>query len=322
MREVIGVVRGGPSNEYEISLKSGASILESLNTEKYDARDIFIDRSGEWHMYGSPVSPEKALQGVDVVFNALHGEYGEDGKLQRMLDQLAVPYTGSGAMASSLAFHKQRTNEAVKKLGIKVPHSIFLEPEGDIEDIAFNTFRTFPHPAIVKPVVGGSSVGITLATSFQSLQEGLRHAASVSPKIMVEEFIKGREATVGVIDGFRGEDTYALMPVEIIPPPSQPFFNYEAKYSGESTERVPAHFSQEEKKVLMDAARKVHEGLELSHYSRSDFIVSPRGVYFLEVNTLPGLTKESLLPKALSAVGTKLSDFLDHIIALAKRKRE
>ncbi|MBC7836866.1 ATP-grasp domain-containing protein, partial [Acetobacteraceae bacterium] len=135
----------------------------------------------------------------------------------------------------------------------------------------------------------------------------------------VEEFIKGKEATVGVVDNFRGEKFYALMPVEIVPPPSREFFDYHAKYSGESTERVPGNFTHSEKEELMYLAKRAHETLGLSHYSRSDFIVSKRGIYFLEINTLPGLTGESLLPKALAAGGSKLPEFLDHVITLARR---
>ncbi len=321
MREVVGVLRGGPSSEYEVSLRSGATVLEALDREKYDPRDIFIDRLGVWHTAGIPGTPERVLRGVDVVFNALHGEYGEDGKVQRTLDALAIPYTGSGAAQSAVAFNKQRTKEALKTFGIKMPHSILVRPEGDSEALALKIFRSFPHPAIVKPGSGGSSVGITIADNFHALQRGLEYAARVSPQVLVEEFIKGREATVGVIDSFRNEHTYALMPVEIIPASHRPFFDYEAKYGGETTERVPAHFTSHEKQELTNLARQVHEGLELSHYSRSDFMVSKRGIYFLEVNTLPGLTKESLLPKALHAVGAKLSDFFDHVISLARGRR-
>ncbi len=324
MRTVVGVLRGGPSREYEVSLKSGAQVLQALNPEKFDARDIFIDRAGVWHLHGAPVTPERALRGADVAFNAMHGEYGEDGSVQRMLDALNVPYTGSRAGASAVAFDKHHTKQAIKPLGVKTPRALVLsEPENnDYEQMAFEIFRTFPHPAIVKPAVGGSSVATTLAEHYHGLAHGLEQAFAVSPKVLVEEFIKGREATVGIVDHFRGERTYALMPVEIVPPSEHPFFTYDAKYSGGTLERVPGHFTHEEKETLARAAKAVHEGLKLNHYSRSDFIVSPRGIYFLEVNTLPGLTGESLLPKALEAGGTKLGDFLEHVIDLARNPKE
>src|SRR3989344_4484284 len=260
MRTVVGVLRGGPSSEYEVSLKTGASVLEALDREKYEPRDIFISRSGEWHAHGVAMEPEKALKGIDVAFVAMHGEFGEDGRLQRQLDALGVPYTGSDAFASSLAFYKVHTKNAGRQLGGKIAHG--------------------PGPG----ARGGGAAG-------------------------------------GVVDDFGGERAYALMPVEITPPPHQPFFNYEAKYSGETTERCPGNFSDTEKGELERIAKVVHEGLSLAHYSRSDFIVSKRGIYFLEVNTLPGLTQESLLPKALRAVGSSLAHFLDHVISLARTRR-
>lgn len=321
MRVVVGVLRGGPSHEYDVSLKTGASVLSALNRDTYEPRDIFIDKSGQWHLHGMPMAPERALRGVDVAFNALHGHYGEDGTVQRLLDSLGVRYTGSGAYPSATAFNKHRTREAVAALGVKVPHGVVLDADKitNLEATALNLFRSLPHPAIVKPVAGGSSVGVALADSYHGLERALEHAFVHARKVLVEEFIKGREAAVGVVDDFRGERTYVLMPVEIVPPAESPFFDYSAKYSGASLERVPGHFTDQEKSLLAAAARTAHEGLGLAHYSRSDFIVSPRGVYFLEVNTLPELTEESLLPKALSAVGAPLPHFLDHIISLAQK---
>lgn len=293
--------------------------MDALDKDKYEPRDIFIDKAGTWHLHGVAVPPERALRGADVAFNAMHGHYGEDGQVQRVLERHGVPYTGSGPFASSLAFHKGQTREVAKRLGVKVAHGVVV-PAGDPEQLAHELFRTFPHPAIVKPAIGGSSVGTTIAHNFHQLQHGLEQAFHYAPEALVEEFIKGREATVGVLDDFRNQKTYALMPVEIIPPPDR-FFDYEVKYNGATQELCPGNFSHAQKAELERAARLVHEGLGLSHYSRSDFIVAKRGVYFLEVNTLPGLTKESLLPKALHAVGSSLSHFLDHVIELARKKK-
>jgi D-alanine-D-alanine ligase len=324
MRTVVGVLRGGPSSEYEVSLKSGANVLSALDKEKYEPRDLFIDRQGSWHSFGVPVTPEKALRGVDVAINVVHGEYGEDGRLHEILDSLGTPYTGSDAPSSILAFNKARTKQAIKKVGIKTPRAIVVdidEAKGDLEGLAYNIFRTFPHPAIVKPVTGGSSVGTTIVYSYQALEAALRIAFELCQQALIEEYIKGREATVGVIDDFRDEKLYALIPVEIIPPKERPFFDYSAKYGGQTLERVPGHFTNREKEELMDAAKRAHETLGLSHYSRSDFIVARRGIYFLETNNASGvgMTDQSLFPKALEAVGAKVSDFLDHIVSLARR---
>ncbi len=317
MRTVVGILRGGPSSEYEVSLKTGASVLEHIDKDKYDPRDLFVDRGGQWHAHGLAVDPHRALHGVDVVFNAMHGEFGEDGRVQRLLDSHSVPYTGSNALASALAFNKHLTKQAAKKLGIKLAHSIVVERQ-DPTTIAQTIFRTFPHPAVIKPIAAGSSVGVTVAHDFAGLVRALEVAFALSDRALVEEFIKGREATVGVVDNFRGERVYALMPVEIIPPPGK-FFDYEHKYNGATQEIVPGNFTHAQKDELTRMAKAVHEGLNLAHYSRSDFIISRRGIYFLEVNTLPGLTSESLLPKAVKAGGSSLKEFISHVIELAKR---
>lgn len=326
MRTVVGVLRGGPSSEYEVSLKSGAHVLSALDTGKYEPRDIFIDKAGQWHVRGAPQNPERALSGVDVAINLVHGEYGEDGTLQRILEALNVPYTGSDALTSALAFNKHRTNQEAQKLGVTVAHNALIDSTKvtDLYKTALNIFRSFPHPFMVKPALGGSSVGVTKVSNFDALPFALQRAFAVSPQALVEEYIPGREASVGVIDDFRNEKAYALMPVEIVPPPTSPFFDYDAKYSGQTLERVPGHFSAEEKRGLMDAAKAVHSGLGLRHYSRSDFIVSPRGIYFLEVNPAAGIgfTEESLFPKALQAVGARTADFFDHIIQLAKKPKK
>jgi len=297
MRTVVAVLRGGPSFEYDTSLKTGAAVLDALDKEKYEPRDIFIDRNGQWHMHGIGVPPEKALFGTDVVFNALHGHYGEDGQVQRLLEQLGVPYTGSSAVASAVSFNKQQTKYLAQNLGVKVAHGIMVENTGDIETLAHTLFRTFPHPAIIKPVTGGFSQGTTIAENFNQLQYALAKAFDFAPQALVEEYIKGRDATVGVIQNFRNESAYALLPApnEIL--------------------------SQKEKNSLIAIAKKIHEGLGLSHYSESDFVVSKRGIYFLEVNTLPNLAKESLFHKSINAVGSSFSHFLDHVIGLARNKK-
>ncbi len=320
MRTIVGVLRGGPSSEYDVSLKSGAAVLAALDADQYEPRDIFISRDGQWHLRGAPATPEKALQGVDVALNIIHGEYGEDGQVQRILDALGVPYSGSDAFTSAIAFNKHHTKELVSKVGVKVAHGVVVEQSDNLERTAFELFRTFPHPAIVKPAIGGSSVGISLVDNYHALEGALQKAFAISPKVLVEEFIKGREATVGVIDHFRGEKTYALLPTEIIPPPTHSFFSAEVKYSGETQEICPGNFSADEKQRLMDAAKLVHEHLGLAHYSRSDFIVSKRGIYFLEINSAAavGLTNESIFPKALRAVGSNLSEFLGHVVSLAR----
>ena len=324
MRSVVAVLRGGNGREYDVSLKSGAAVLQALNQEQYEPRDIFISRDGQWHLFGVPVMPERALRGVDVAFNALRGRAGEGGEVLHLLEKLSIPYTGSCGSASAFAFNKQLTKQAVKKLGIRTPRALVVSVEdmdGSPERLASDIFRTTPLPAIVKPVFGGSSLGVGFADSYHALASALEHAFEQSPKVLVEEYIRGREASVGTLEDFRGEKIYTLLPVEIVPPPGSPFFDYTAKHGGgQGTVRYPGAFTGTEKEELGRLARTVHKGLGLSHYSRADFVISRRGIYFLEVNTAPALAGHTPFHHALGAVGATLSHFLNHAISLAQQR--
>lgn len=317
----VGVLRGGPSNEYEVSLKTGATILNNLSQETYHVRDIFIDRSGVWHVNGVPVKPHEALTHIDIAVNALHGNYGEDGKVQHIFETHGIPFTGSGSFASAMGMNKQFSKEIYRKEKIKTPQSLLLESLQNISVEAHKVFQKFPLPVIVKPVSSGSSVGVTIVKGFPDLEDAIKKAFEHSENVLIEEFIKGKEATCGVIDDFRDQEYYALPPIEIRPHENR-FFDYEAKYQGKSDEIVPGNFTEAEKREIERMAVEAHKALGLRHYSRSDFMIHPkRGVFILETNTLPGLTEESLIPKALHSVGASLSHFLDHIIGLAMRKK-
>lgn len=320
MQKILAIVRGGPSAEHEVSLKTGASVahhIQSSFPHEYRLRDVFIDKKGIWHVRGVPMSPEKALLGVDVVWNALHGTYGEDGEVQRVFERLGVSYTGSRVYASSIGMNKRVTKETLAALGVATPHSIVLTVSDSLPQEIVHAFRHFPQPSVIKPLNAGSSVGVSIAKSFLDFQEGIKKAFSFAPQVLIEEYIGGKEATVGVVESLRGQGIYRLPPVEIIPATDQPFFTYEAKYGSKTEERCPGSFSASEVGALQVLAETAHRGLGLRHYSRSDFIVSRRGIYFLEVNTLPGLTETSLLPKSLAAVGVSLPDFIHHVVDLA-----
>lgn len=317
----VGVLRGGPSSEYDVSLKTGSSVLKHLPAEKYQPVDILISKDGVWHAYGEPISPYNLKAKVDVVFNALHGSYGEDGQVQKLLDSIYMPYTGSGHLGSAIGMNKIHSKEYFRNGGLKVARHFVVSSKDDFEAGAGDIFQRMSPPWIVKPADGGSSLGCSLARNYNELVQAINLASQYSNSILVEEFIKGREATCGVVEGLRGQKIYSLLPVEILKPKDKTFFDYEAKYTGISQEICPGNFTPEEKEELGLLAARVHEILNLRHYSRTDFILSPRGIYVLEVNTLPGLTNESLLPKSLSAVGVAYSDFLDHIITLALNHR-
>lgn len=314
-------MRGGVGVEHDVSLKTGLTVLRKLEHSSHRPVDIFIDRAGVWHLRGTPMQPARALTGVDVVFNALHGRYGEDGGVQRELEWLGVPYTGPRPIAANMAMNKHLAKEMLSPHGIKVARHTILTVTPNLEAEAVALWRTFPQPSIVKPANSGSSIGVTLAKSFTQFYEAIKKAFGFSKEVMIEEYIKGREATVGVIDRFRGSKSYALPPVEIVLPKTCDVFDFDTKYSGQAEERCPGAFSRAEVEELERAARIVHERLGLRHYSRSDFMVTPRGPYFLEANALPGLTDQSLVPKSLDAVGVSMDEFLAHVISMALEKK-
>lgn len=319
-KKKVGVLRGGPSSEYEVSLKTGKSVIDNL-ADRYEVLDIFIDKAGVWHYLGAPIMPGKVFKKVDVIFNALHGTYGEDGTVQKLLDTFSVPYTGSTALASAVGMNKVLSKKAYKNYKLKTPLHVAISKKDDLSGVAVRLFKSFPMPAMVKPVSGGSSVGTAIARTLAELETAISDAFKYFDQVMIEEFISGREATCGVVDSFRNETVYSLLPVEIRKPAESAFFDYKAKYSGLSQEICPGNFTAEEKKEIQTMAKEAHKVLGLRHYSRSDFIIHPkRGIYILETNTLPGLTNESLLPKSLAAIGCTLPDFLDHLIKLATKK--
>jgi D-alanine-D-alanine ligase len=315
----VGVIRGGPSSEYEVSLKTGGTVLAHLPPQ-YHKEDILITKDGVWHFRGEPITPQNLPNHLDVAFLCLHGEYGEDGQVQRILDEIGLPYTGSGSLASALGMNKLHAKNYLLPQGIKMPRHIHISSEDNPIDKAHEVFLKFAPPYIVKPTDRGSSVGLFLVKNVQDLPKAIEACQQYSGSVLVEEFIRGKEASCGVVENLRGQKIYSLMPVEIRPPKERGIFDYDAKYSGLSQEICPGRFAPEENHEIRRLASLAHQHLGLKHYSRSDFIVSPRGVYYLETNTLPGLTTESLLPKELVAAGIAYSDFLDHLIRLALDK--
>jgi D-alanine--D-alanine ligase len=310
----VGVLRGGPSGEYDASLKTGAAVLAGLSTpqfeDKYQLHDIYISKDGTWHMQGVPVEPRHAVNHVDVFFNALHGAYGADGKVQKILDDYHAPYTGSGTLASAVSINKILSKNLFKNQGIKTPYHIILNNPYTIEQDALTIFRSFPMPAIIKPAFAGMPLAGIVARDFLSLEPAIREAFRHDDTVIVEEFIAGIPASVGVLEHFRGEDLYVLPPVEI---------RYRNDDSIAGTEEiVPGNFTSEQKAELARLAQEVHRALGLRHYSHTDFIVAPRrGVYVLGVSSSPELTETSRMPKALNAVGATLPDFFDHLVTLA-----
>ncbi len=313
----VGVMRGGVSNEYDVSLKTGSNIINNLSQDKYNIIDILITKDKQWHIGGIPITIDKLSKNVDVVFNALHGEYGEDGKVQHDLEQFLIPYTGSSVFASATAMNKALAKYYFQQAGLKTPECAVVKNEEDIETATLRVFRKFSGPYVVKPIAAGSSVGISIAKDFESLKKAIEYLLDYQSMVLVEEYIEGREITCGAIDSISGGDAYPTSPVEIVIPDELEFFGYEVKYNGGAIEVCPANLLPSTTKKIQEAAVIAHKALGMKHYSRSDFILSKRGLFILETNSLPGLTKDSLFPKALESADLPLPEFLDYVLTLA-----
>jgi len=315
----VAVLRGGPSAEYDISLLTGSGVLSALNDLGIRTKDIVISRSGQWLVNGFQKKPEDALHDIDVVFLALHGAYGEDGTVQRLLDRLAVPYTGSGPYASAIAMNKELTKSYLKDSGIKTAQHkrVIREKVTDPMQTALDISEVFGPRYVVKPTSGGSSIGTMLVQNPHELGAAIKKLLTEHDDLLVEEYIYGKEATVGILENFREQELYHLPVIEIIPPEEAGFFAAGVKYTGATTEICPGRFCKAEKEEMAKAAQTIHKTLGLRHYSRSDFIVATDGIYFLEVNTLPGLTSESLLPKSITAVGGDYKGLIEHLLTQA-----
>lgn len=286
----VGVLRGGASSEYEVSLKTGASVLKHLARDRFEPQDIFIDREGRWHLAGLPIWPEDGAEAVDVFFNALHGEYGEDGQIQRLLASLGKPFTGPEEIPAVAAMNKVTTKNLLSRVGIKTPPGMVIIARANNRESAKQVFNKLPPPWIVKPVDRGSSVGLSLAKSFDDLLAAIELATNFAEQILIEQYITGKESTVGVIDNFRGRPYYHLLPSD------------------------HDRLTGEEKAELGRLAVLAHETLGLRHYSEAGFIINPRGVYLLEVDALPSLSIESTFPLSLQTIGADYHSFLTHII--------
>ena len=320
LRTRVAVLRGGPSSEYDVSLITGSGVLSALDTLGYFGRDITISKKGEWLVGGVVRQPEVALGDIDVVFIAMHGAYGEDGTIQKICERLHIPFTGSNSFPSSLAFNKDSTKRVLQSTNLNLPKHVRITKEDSsyLSEIITNIGRSMGTRFVIKPLTSGSSHGVVMVDSLSELEQTLGNTLEQYDECMVEERILGTEATCGVLEGFRNEPYYVLPPIEIIPPSTHGFFAEDVKYTGETEEICPGRFSFTVREKITEAARLAHITLGLTQYSRSDFMVRGEDVYFLEVNTLPGLTPESLFPKAAEAVGLSFPELVRHLVLTAK----
>jgi D-alanine-D-alanine ligase len=301
----IAVLAGGWSGERDVSVKSGKAVYDALNRERYsvtlyDPRDdIEILVRKRWK--------------IDLAFILLHGKFGEDGRIQGMLDVLQIPYVGSGVLASAMALNKRVAKSIFRGAGLRVAKEIFLR-RGE----AFSpeqVMHTLGSPVVIKPVSEGSSLGITIAYNREAIVQGIDKAFKYDGEVMVEAYVGGAEITCCIL----GNQVLEALPVvEIVPTDAYAFFDYEAKYTpGATREICPAPIAAPLAEEAVKVAKAAHKALGCRVWSRSDMIIRDETLYLLETNTIPGMTETSLFPLAARAAGMSLSDLLDRMISLS-----
>ncbi|MEK7309855.1 MAG: D-alanine--D-alanine ligase [Planctomycetota bacterium] len=295
----IGVLLGGFSSERKISLKSGRAVVKALRSLGHPVKVIDVR------------SPNilSLLKGIDLAFIVLHGKFGEDGTLQRILEKQHIPYTGPGVKASQGSFDKAITKAVLTKH--KIPTAPYCIMQNDKLIIRHSSFVIRHFPIVVKPSKEGSSVGVSIVHNDAELKKALQAAARYDKNILIEQFIKGREVTVGIL----GQTPLPLVEVR----PKQGFYSFKAKYQDKTTEYiVKPRFPAKVVRQIQQTALKAYKALGCSGLSRVDLIYSQdKGPFVLEINTIPGMTERSLLPKAARAVGIEFPQLCEKIILLA-----
>jgi D-alanine-D-alanine ligase len=300
MSRKIGVLLGGLSSEREVSLRTGEAVLAALRDRGHDAVPIYVDRD---------IDVALRQEQPDVAFIALHGRMGEDGCIQGLLELLGIPYTGSDVMASALAMHKGKAKELFRLHNLPTPAYYSLTHADTVDVMAMH--GDFGFPCVVKPIREGSSVGVTICRCEAELAPAIERALCFDDEVLVERFIAGKEVSVAILDN------RALGAVEIAPRAG--FYDYQNKYTRGATEYfVPPRLSPERYRGVLAQALRAHVALDCRGATRVDMMVSDSGNEFvLEVNTVPGLTPTSLLPKIADAAGISFGELCELMLASA-----
>ncbi len=319
MKKNIAIIMGGYSSEYKISLTSGNVVYETLDCSKYTPYRIHIfkdkwiyvnDEEDEFPIDKNDfsINVDSFKITFDCVFNAIHGSPGEDGFMQSYLELLGIPHTSCSMYQAAITFNKRDCLSVLKPYGIKTAESYFLNLGDTIDEAAI--VNTVGLPCFVKANKAGSSFGVSKVHKQEDLQHAINVAFKEDDEIIIESFLDGVEVSVGVIT-YKGE-TKVLPITEIVS--ENDFFDYEAKYQGKSQEITPARLSKEQEDKVNKEAKKVYEVLKMTGFSRSEFIFKNGEPHLLEMNTVPGLTKESILPQQAEAAGISLADLFDNAI--------
>ena len=315
----IAVVMGGYSSEYKISINSGSVVYDALDRSKYEVYPVHILKEGWFFVAenGSKHPVDKAdfsfqnngktIQ-PDAVFNTIHGTPGEDGYLQAYWKLLGIPHTSTDYYQAALSFNKRDCLSVLKSFGVLCANSYFVNKENDmnLEEIVLKTGL----PCFVKPNRSGSSFGISKVHNMDELMPAIQTAFSEDSEIIIETALNGVEVSVGVYNN--GKEVIALPITEIVS--ENDFFDYEAKYLGKSQEITPARISEEESEMIKNEAVRIYRLLNMKGITRSEFIIEKGKPYFLEINTNPGLSKESIVRKQVRETGMTLTEFFDILV--------
>ncbi len=346
MKRRVVVMMGGPSEEHEVSLASGRQVALALQALGHEVAALVVGRDGAWSRLPVEALPALAprvrepshlavdrgqmaagvplLAGVDAVFLAFHGKFGEDGGIQALLRTLGVPYTGSGPLASGLAMHKSKAKELYQFYGLQVPRSVTVHrpawrahPGAAVEQL----LKVVGLPLVVKPNQGGSSIGAAPVAEAADLPQALEAAFRQDALVLAEERLQGTELTCAVLEEPDGQLT--TLPVVEIQSRHGGFFDFDEKYRGaDAVEIVPARVSDQVAAACQEVAKTAHRALLCEGFSRTDLFWTDRGPVVLETNTIPGLTPQSLLPRAAQAAGIAFPALVERLVELAILRAE
>lgn len=330
----IAVIYGSDSSEWEVSCRSGQFTASQIDGSRYDVYEIFA-RFGKWELVAYRMIgqerveyPENARPAIekndfsvmidgrkvkfDYAYIMQHGTPGENGLMQGYLEMLGIPFSSCSAFVSAITFDKFSCKSYLKDVDfVKCAKDLFVRKGEVNEGLAQKAVETLGLPMFVKPTDSGSSFGVTKVKKIEDFDDAVKLAFSEGKTLLCEEAIDGQELQVGVYAN--GEDVVALPVIEIVS--ENEFFDYDAKYNGKSQEICPARIPDSDAQTLQEAARKIYRRMDCSGCVRIDFILTPaKEVYFLEINTIPGMTAASLVPKMVRTAGISMSDFLTQII--------
>ncbi|WP_289140298.1 D-alanine--D-alanine ligase [uncultured Brevibacillus sp.] len=300
----VGVIMGGISSEREVSLWTGQEMVKHLNRSRYEVVPIVIKQRTD-------LVTQVQQAGIDFALLALHGQFGEDGTVQGVLETLGIPYSGSGVLASSLCMNKQLSKILLKAVGVHTPAGFCWQGMDDYDPQAVEQLG---YPVIVKPNTGGSSIGVQPVQNEKELLPAIQEAFGLGQTILIEPYIKGTELTCPILDG-------EVLPIIGIRSAHSEWFDFKAKYEVGGAEEKVIQLPPVIEQRVREAALASYQQLQCKVYARVDIILSQDTPYVLEVNTLPGMTEGSLFPKSAAAAGMTYTQLLDRIIASSLHER-